>query len=508
MGWIGYKKRGREIVKMKNKAKNALGATLITAMLLTSGCSERVEETRGSLSPQEYFANRIRLEAGQPAVDIIPELYDELDFQRAVQVYVWATPFVAMSAMLEGLARDYGATLTRQPIFEQSVTPELVVFTGNNTTIYSFGHLDLKRHGPIVLEAPEGALGGIDNHWEYPLVDIGPFGPDQGKGGRFLVLPPDYEGEVPDGYFVVRSDTYQNFFLLRGVPRNGDVQGAVDVLRTARLYPLSAAADPPPMEWFNASGITASTTFPTDYRYFELLAKNLTAEPPRTQDKDMLGMLAPLGIVHGKPFEPDARVRGILERAAKVGNATSRTIAYNSRNPNRIYVEGSKWEFVFLTESATFETDSYRDVDASVTYAHQAFFTAEGMVQKVVGRGSQYLAAYKDGDGNWLDGGQSYSLHVAPNVPVEDFWSVMVYDAETRSMIVNDQVPGRDSNAELEINEDGSVDLYFGPEAPDGLESNWVKTIPGKGFFLYFRLYGPKEEFFDRSWQIDDLDKL
>ena len=153
------------------------------------------------------------------------------------------------------------------------------------------------------------------------------------------------------------------------------------------------------------------------------------------------------------------------------------------------------------------ENNTYLDVDASVTYSHQAMFTAEGMVKKVVGAGSKYLAAYKDGDGNWLDGGQSYSLHVNPNVPVEDFWSVMVYDAETRSMIVNDQVPGRDSNAKLKTNTDGSVDLYFGPTAPEGLESNWVKTMPGEGFFLYFRLYGPKKEFFDLSWTLDDLKK-
>lgn len=261
------------------------------------------------------------------------------------------------------------------------------------------------------------------------------------------------------------------------------------------------------MEWFNASGKSADTTFPTDYRYFELLAKHLTDEPARSQDKTMLGMLAPLGIVHGKPFKPDERVRGILERAAKVGNAISRTIAYNSRNPNRVYAKGSNWEFVFLTESATFETDTYLDVDASVTYSHQAMFTAEGMVQKVVGKGSQYLATYKDGDGNWLDGGQSYRLHVDPNVPVEDFWSVMVYDAETRSMIVNNQVPGRDSNAELKTNPDGSVDLYFGPTAPEGLENNWVKTLPEKGFFLYFRAYGPKKEFFNLGWKLDDLQK-
>jgi hypothetical protein len=484
---------------------NLFGAAIMTLSFLTvAGGSACADDSK---SPQQYFADRIKLEAGQPAVETIPELYDEIDFQRAVQAYIWATPFVSLSAVFDSLERDYGTTLSKQALFEQSVTPDLRIFTGNNTTIYSFGLLDLKKHGPIVLEVPAGALGGIDNHWQFPLMDIGPFGPDKGKGGKFLILPPGYEGNVPDGYHIVRSDTFQNFYLLRGVPKNGDVQAAVDNLRKANLYPLSQANNPPKTEWFNASGMKADTTFPTNYRYFEVLARHLLSEPTRERDKVMLGFLAPLGFVHGQPFKPDDRIRGILERAAKVGNAASRTIAYNSRNPNRIYAKGSKWEFVFLTKSATFETDTYLDVDASVTFSHQALFTAQGMVQKVVGKGSQYLAAYKDGKGNWLDGDNNYSLHVAPNVPVEDFWSVMVYDAETRSMIVNNQVPGRDSNGKLKTNKDGSVDLYFGPKAPKGNEGNWVKTLPGKGFFLYFRAYGPKKEFFDRSWTLDDLKK-
>jgi len=493
-------------MKMQAASAKPFGLALVILSVLTiAGSPAQADDSK---TPQQYFADRIKLDAGQPAVESIPELYDELDFQRAVQAYIWATPFVALSVMFESQDRDFGATLTRQGIFEQSVTPDYTVFTGNNTTIYSLGQLDLKKHGPIVLEAPAGALGGIDNHWQYPLSDIGPFGPDKGKGGKFLILPPDHKGEVPEGYFAVQSDTFQNFYLLRAVPKDGDLKSAVDILRTARMYPLSEAANPPKMEWFNASGIPANATFPTDYKYFEVLARHLTDEPARLRDMIMLGMLAPLGIVHGKPFTPDDRVRGILERAAKVGNALSRTIAYYSRNPNRIYAEGRKWEFIFLTESATFETDTYLDVDARVTYSHQAMFTAEGMVKKVVGAGSKYLAAYKDSAGNWLDGGQSYSLHVDADVPVEQFWSVMVYDTETRSMIVNNQVPGRDSNAKLITNNDGSVDLYFGPKAPKGKEANWVKTNPGNGFFLYFRFYGPKKEFFEREWLLDDLKQI
>jgi len=479
---------------------------LFASALFLAGCacSDAAAPT-ASLTASEYLASRVSVDHGQPDVEMLDELYDELDFQRAVQAYIWATRFVSLSSLFEGLERDYGTTLTRQVVFEQSVTPELRVFTGNNTTLYAFGKLDLEKHGPIVLEAPAGTLGGIDSHWQHPLTDIGPFGPDKGRGGKFLVLPPGYTGGVPDGYFVVRSDTLQNFYLLRGVPKNGDVQAAVDNVKRARLYPLSAAASPPKTEWINGSGMAASLTFPTDYEYFEVLARHLTAEPARDEDRAILGMLAPLGIVHGKPFEPDDRVRAILERAAKVGNAMSRTIAYHSRNPNRVYAKGSKWEFIFLTESASFQTASYLDIDASVTYSHQAAFTAEGMVKKIVGKGSQYLAGYKSADGKWLDGSSSYTLHVPAKVPVEAFWSAMVYDAEHRSMIVNNQRPGLDSNAELQLNADGSCDLYFGPTAPEGKDSNWIKTLSGRGFFLYFRFYGPKKAFFDRSWMLPDI---
>jgi len=243
---------------------------LLACALLLAGCaSSGAPAPASSLTASEYLASRVAVEHGQPDVETLDELYDELDFQRAVQAYIWATRFVSLSSLYEGLERDYGTTLTRQVVFEQSVTPDLRVFTGNNTTLYAFGQLDLKKHGPLVLEAPPGTLGGIDSHWQHPLMDIGPFGPDKGKGGKFLVLPPGYKGDVPEGYFVVRSDTLQNFYLLRGVPKNGDVQGAVDNIKRARLYPLSAAASPPKTEWINASGVTANLTFPTDYEYFE-----------------------------------------------------------------------------------------------------------------------------------------------------------------------------------------------------------------------------------------------
>jgi hypothetical protein len=463
------------------------------------------------VSAQEYLANSIKMKAGQPAKDQIQDLYDEMDFQRAVQAYIWAMPFVAFSQVMESFKNDFGATLTSQVMWEQSVTPELSIYTANNTTIYAFGHIDLLKHGAVVLEAPAGTLGGIDNHWQYPLMDIGPFGPDKGKGGKFLILPPDYKGQTPEGYHVVQSDTYQTIYLLRGIVRNGDKQAAIDNVRKARLYPLSQAANPLAMTFTNVSGKPGNMIFPSGYEYFELLAKYLKDEPVRPEDKAMLGLLAPLGIEIGKEFKPDERIKRIMTRAAKVGNAMARVIAYNSRNPKRIfYDEDSQWEKIFLTKSPTFETDTYLDVDSRVTFSHQAAFTAMGMVLKLVGKGSQYLGTYKDAQGEWLDGGDNYSLHLDAGIPVKNFWSIMVYDTETRSMILNgkENDVGKDSGSDLVKNADGSIDLYFGPTAPNGKEKNWIKTVPGRGFFMYFRAYGPTQVFFDKTWRLNDIEKV
>jgi hypothetical protein len=393
-------------------------------------------------------------------------------------------------------------------IWETSVTPDLKVFTANNTTIYTFGALDLKKHGAVVLDAPAGVLGGINNHWMYPLMDVGPFGPDKGNGGKFLILPPNFDGEIPDGYHVVRSDTYQLLYLLRGIVRDGDIKAAADNVKLTKIYPLLEADNPPEMSWINGSGMPGNMIFPSGYEYFELLAKNIRDESFRAEDKVMLGMLAPLGIGIGKDFNPDKRMKAILKRAAKVGNAMARAIAYNSRNPKAdFYGEVNQWEKLFVTDKATFETETYLDIDARVTYSHQASFTATGMVLKLVGKGSQYLSTYKDETGEWLDGAKNYSLRLNPDIPAVNFWSIMVYDTETRSMILNGKEfeVGKDGDSDLLKNDDGSIDLYFGPTAPAGKESNWIKTVPGKGFFMYFRAYGPTEKYFDKSWKLNDV---
>jgi hypothetical protein len=482
--------------------------TLASIILVTS-CTNK-DSVKDERTAQQVLADSIELEAGQPAKELVQDLYDEMDFQRAVQAYIWATPFVNYCQVMESLEVDFGTSLTKQVIWETSVTPDLKVYTANNTTIYTFGRLDLKKHGAVILDAPAGVLGGINSHWMYPLMDVGPFGPDKGNGGKFLILPPNFDGEIPDGYHVVQSDTYQIIFLLRGIVRDGDTKAAADNVKLTKIYPLLEADNPPEMSWINGSGKSGDMVFPAGYEYFELLAKYLKEEHARPEDKAMLGMLAPLGIGIGKEFKPDKRTKGILERAAKVGNAMSRAIAYSSRDPKAdFYGDANHWEKIFLSESPTFEEETYLDIDARVTFSHQASFTAKGMVLKIIGKGSQYLSTYKDETGKWLDGAENYSLHLDPDIPAVNFWSIMVYDTETRSMILNgkENDVGKDGDSDLLKNDDGSIDLYFGPTAPAGKEKNWIKTVPGKGFFMYFRAYGPTESFFDKSWKLNDVTK-
>ncbi|MDH5426694.1 MAG: DUF1254 domain-containing protein [Nitrospirota bacterium] len=462
-----------------------------------------------SLMVRPAFAEgpQIKFEAGYPAQSTIQGLYDELDYQRAVQAYIWATPAVAGASFIKGAKRDLGASLNNIVIWESSANPQTVVFTGNSQSIYSIGIVDLEKYGPVVAELPPAVLGMVNNVWYYPLADVGIAGPDQGKGGKYLILPPNYQGEVPEGYYVVKSDTYDVIWLVRGFLKDGKPDAAISDLKKIKVYPLKEKDNPPPTTSVNASVNPSDLTFPTGYDFFKILAGVIQKEPTREQDKVMLGMLSSLGIEKGKPFNPDKRIIGILQRAAETGNAMARAIAYNSRNPKKNPYPDRQWEWIFLTDKPTFETETFTDLEARVTYLHQACFTANAMVMKSVGKGSQYLAAYKDKDGKWLDGANTYKLHLPANVPVKDFWSLMMYDSETRSMVVTDQgKAGVDSYGQPKKNTDGSIDLYIGPTAPKGYESNWVKTIPGKGVFAYLRWYGPTEAFFDKSWKPSDFE--
>jgi len=449
---------------------------------------------------------KIELQSGYPSNDSVRKIYDEIDFQRAAQAYVWATPAVAFEALLHGNKRDWGVDFNDGGLIDNYTTPAIKALTGNDTTIYAIVFVDPGRDGPVVIDSPKGVYGVIDDWWQRPIVEVGPFGPDKGQGGKFLLLPLNGGDNVADGYLPAKSKTNRAMFIGRAFVKDGDVKSAVDTLTGIKVYPLAQASAPPQTRIVHGGDRPMNSIAPRGFEYWELLADVIKAEPVEERDRFFHAMLKPLGIEKGKPFAPDARQKKILTEAAEVGFLMAQTLSMAPRLGNASAYPGTHWEWV-LTLNPNQEAKDYSQLDERTDYTFEAITVAEGMVKPIIGAGSQYMGSAKDKDGQWLDGGRAYTLRVPANVPAKEFWAVTVYYVLTRSMIDTDtKSAGVSSSRKLRTNADGSVDIYFGPEAPKGSE-NWIKTIPGQGWFAYFRWYGPTEPFFDKSWKLSDIEK-
>jgi hypothetical protein len=501
----------------------------ICLLLAVSATASSAAQSRFEELANSQFAN------DRPTAQTAKLLEDELLFQRASQVYLWALPVINLYGMKEGSEAKFGAGYNVLPVFKKRLDAKTLITTPNSDVIYALSYLDVGRDGPLVFEAPPGLQGMFLDVWQRPITgptldgktylgDIGLPGPDKGKGGSFLILPPGYNGDVPRGYYVYRADSNNIFVFLRAFFDDpSDLSKAVAVMEAIKVYPLGGKAAAKAMQFPDASGVAVNMLPRSDASAFEQLQRMLDSEVDTVVDPDWQGMLASIGIVKGKSFKPDASTRTILNAAAMSAYKTTRMLGLQDEIGGVTYrlYKDRQWVNPFAagrgTDPKNYPYDvNWAFVDGGRTAIDQRanFFTnyyslTPGMAYPSPGAGAFYPVVHKDKEGEYLTGDHNYRLHLPPNPPAKLFWSVTVYDAATSSGLANGQpFPSLGSRDKPVLNTDGSVDLYFGDQTPAGKEKNWLRTPKGKGYFAILRLYGPLEPALDRTWIPGDFEKV
>ncbi|HMD96593.1 MAG TPA: DUF1254 domain-containing protein [Terriglobia bacterium] len=468
---------------------------------------------------------------GRPTKETAQTLSDEPLFQRATQTYLWAMPLVNTLGMQVGSEKTFGAGYNVLPIWKKRLDAKTLVTTPNSDVLYAMSYVDLGKDGPLVMDAPPMLQGILLDFWQRPIPvdggkffgDVGLAGPDAGKGGKFLLLPPGYKGEVPKGYYVYRSGTNNVFVFLRGFyedPKN--LTPAVAHLEKTRIYPLNGEAGAKPMKFPDASGLPVDMLPISDGSAFDQLKKLVDSETDSLAGPDWLGMLAAIGIIKGQPFNPDVHTREILDLAAKTGYKTSRVIGFQEKVSGRSFIIYPDRHWLNPMADATPAHPSgpldlswmnvaggYRDLQTRIWFFTDYYSVSPGMLSIIPGKGAKYMMGFTDSENTPLLGQTSYRLRLPPNIPAANFWSVTLYDAANASGLANGRpFPSLGSRDKPAQNPDGSTDLYLGPKAPEGKEANWLATVPGKGYFVILRLYGPTEPAIDKSWKPGDIEKV
>ncbi len=463
----------------------------------------------GQRNAQRY---EYRFEGGYPTEETAERAFEAVDFNRAVQMYRIFYPAVSGAAIFKGNAKI--GVLPNKTFGTLDTKPKHIGFTLNSDTPYAPVLVDLSE-GPMVVEMPAGPLicvaMDLTQHW---VADMGLPGPDAGKGGKYLLLPPDYKGEIPTGYHTSTSPTYRMLVGIRSLPVGGDVPSAIERIKSVKVYPLNPPSNWVEPKWLDLTPLDQDTTplaWEDNLQYWQELSEIINNEPLYPAYHDYYGELAALGIEKGKPFAPDERMKRILTRAAKAGLAQLRVESFDDRRPDKVVWQDRKWEWAALRfENGAFDTPNYTDNYARDKWYFQAIGSSPAMFRRDAGAGSVYWLGLRDKDGVYLDGSNTYKLTIPQPVPAKLFWSVTVYDAETRSQVNTDQ--GKAALRSLfELKDKGSeksLDLYFGPTAPEGYENQWIKTIPNKGWFVYFRVYGPEASAFNGQWKPNDFEKV
>jgi hypothetical protein len=453
---------------------------------------QTIDTRIGTLEFTHDFAN------GYPTDATVQKVYDERDFQRACQAYLWALPAVSFAAWQRGI-NGLGAR-NGQIVAVLSYEARRGILTANATTPYYLGFADLSSGPLIMIIPPQGVQGGISDGWQITI-------PGSETPGTYLVLAPGQkEPNDVSGYIVRHSPTFNIFLGARLTDE--DPASAKQTLAQLKMYLYAQRDNPPPMDILDIGTRAWSGAPPRGMEYWQRPDDVIQREPVEPRDIFFHAMLRPLGLEKGTPFTPDARQTKILTEAAVVGEAMAKANSADRRFAGGRYRHDAHWDFA-LQLDADNPTDFWNLLDERASWFYEAVGAGPAMAPKRPGPSSAYLGAYKDKAGEWLDGGRSYRLRVPPSPPIKLFWSVTVYDVDTRALILNEQrIADRSSRMGLRKNDDGSVDIYCGPTAPAGFEQNWIPTVPGKNWFAYFRFYRPTEPYFDRSWPLPDFELL
>jgi hypothetical protein len=534
------------------KTLSALFAVSLIAVSLAS--TAWAEKTASDIPPgiaipdeMDTRLGKLTFVDGAPSDETVKKVFDNLDFTNALNAYTNGYQLVSLQAMHKGLldagVKDNGGVL----LYSGLMDSQSLFLTANADTIYYIFVINLKD-GPIVIETPPDALGIFDDFWFKHVIDFGRPGPDRGQGGKFLLLPPGYDGPLPDsGFHVGQSSTYNVWGAGRSFLVDNDPKPAVAAIKKAmKIYPYTPGgygtsiatllegkikpgkpAPVKPVQFIEGTGLALNTLPPSDHTFYDLINDLVQEEPGGTLSPEIMGSFAAIGIVKGKPFKPDARMKKIMSDAAAVGAATGRALNWRVREKDGwAYYPGSAWYNMLWQGGYNFETPppavtkkgikpypptGYRMLDSRFGFFSVATGVTPAMAMRLTDVGSQYLLAAVDKDKKYFDGAKTYKVRLPKNIPENNFWSLTVYDNQTRSML---RTPQRFPRAGSQTyptpaavpNRNGSYDIYFGPKAPKGKESNWIQTVPGKGWFTILRIYSPLEPYFDKSWRIGEIE--
>ena len=526
-----------------------IATAFVMAAPVRAEVSQDTIDALGAPDSIETSVGTLDFTDGAPSAETARKVSDALDFTNALNVY--NNSFRGASALgfhkgFQSIGVDYNDVAITSELLDSAG----IFLTGNADTVYYLSVIDLSN-GPMVIEQPSDGVGTINDMWFSWIIDVGGPGPDRGRGGKYLIVGPEYDGPLPEGgYFVAHSRTNRVLYASRAYLVDDDPKPAVaNVKANMKIYPYTEGGfgtsiaqaltgevrlgqDPtvPDTTFVEASNVSFNTVPPSDYGFYEWINENVQAEPATSYDVELAGQLAAIGIVKGQDFAPDDRMKAILTDAAAVGQAAGRVLNWRpfERHPDWAYYEDSKWGNMLWEGGAFFETPppafvdgefkplpptGARTLDSRTAFYYGYTLDSPGMIMNIPEVGSQYLMGFLDADGDVFDGAQTYKVTLPKDVPAKAFWSFTVYDNQTRSMLATPQKYPRAGSQSYPspaatAAEDGSTTVWFAPEQPDGVErGNWIQTDPDKGWFTILRLYSPLPSFFDKSWRPTEVEK-